>query len=193
MLNFTKKTWQIPLKILALAFVGIMMAMQFPELSYDLGSKTPISITGPEALAGKEYKNSVFASIQGSPNFERAFVYRRYGLSYTYFSLDPYGVNVVVRTYGEVTDDWKKINRFLGKLRPFDNQPFSYRIREIYKEKFDMDILEDAYFLSLGEVPRVSAFQLGATVLSGMVWLGLLYGFFLHRRFKAFFRALFRA
>ncbi len=187
--NFTKKTWQIPLKILALAFVGIMMALQFPELSYDFGSKTPISISGPEVLAEKQYKNSVFVSIQGKPNFERAFVYQRYGLSYTYFSLDPYGAHVVVRTYGEVTDDWKKINRFLGKLRPFDSQPFSYRIREIYKEKFNTDILEGAYFLSLDEVPRVSAFQLGATVLSGIVWLGMLYGFFLHRRLKTFFRA----
>jgi hypothetical protein len=119
MFLLSKRFWLTVLKIFGLTFVGGMIWVQIPELRYDLGPKTPVQITRPEDLSMVRFPRATFVSIRGKPNFERAFVYRRYGLSYTYFHVDPYGMRLVVRTYGKVTDEWRKLNRFLGRLRPF--------------------------------------------------------------------------
>jgi len=94
----------------------------------------------------------------------------------------PYGARLVVRTYDKVTDQWEDLRRFLGRLQPFAQQPFSYRIREIYRERAGIEIPEDAFFLALDDVPQASGWQLGALALSGVLWVGMLYGFFLRRR-----------
>jgi hypothetical protein len=177
-----RRFWLTVLKGFGLLFVGGMIWVQIPELRYDLGPKRPLAITGPEELSDGRFRRSTFVSIHGKPNFERAFVYRRYGLSYTYFNIEPYGTRLVVRTYDKVTDEWKELSRFLGKLCPFKDQPFSYRIREIYRERFQVDIPENAFFLALDDVPRPSGWQFGAVAFAGVLWLAMFYLFFLYRR-----------
>ena len=172
-------------KVLFLIFVASMIVIQIPELQYDLGDPTPVTIAGPEELSSRRFPGTVFAAIQGKPDFQRGFVYQRYGLSYTYFNLVPYGVRLVVRTYEPVNEQWKELDRFLGKLRPFKRQPFHYKIRDIYKEKFDVDIPEDAFFLGLDDVPKLSGWQVGAVIFAGILWLVLFYMFFLFGRKKA--------
>lgn len=182
MLLLRKGFWLTALKIMGLVFVAGMIWVQIPELRYDLNTRRPVEITGPEALSVERFGHATFVSIRGRPNFERAFVYRRYGLSYTYFNVDPYGMGLVVRTYDKVTDEWKNLNRFLGRLVPFARQPFSYRIRQIYHEKFQVQIPEDAFFLALDDVPRASGWQFGAIAFAGVLWVTMFYLFFLYRR-----------
>lgn len=177
-----KGFWLTALKIVGLVFVGGMIWVQIPELRYDLGRRRPVEITSPGGLSTERFGHATFVSIRGKPNFDRAFVYRRYGLSYTYFNLDPYGAGLVVRTYDRVTDEWKNLNRFLGRLRPFARQPFSYRIRQIYREKFQVEIPGDAFFLALDDVPRASGWQFGAMTFAGVLWVAMFYLFFLYRR-----------
>jgi hypothetical protein len=169
-------------KLFALAFVAAMILIQIPELGYDFGPKEPVEIAGPEGLEPGRFNRATFVSLTGTPNFDRAFIYRRYGLSYTYFLIEPYGLGLVARTYEEVDDTWKTISQFVGKLRPFDRQPFSYRIRDIFEERFQEEIPQSAYFLAIYDVPKPSGWQVGAVALAGALWGLMFYMFFFFRR-----------
>ena len=173
------------LKVAALLFVGAMVYVLLPELFYDLGPKQPLSISSPDDLKSKRPRGTTFVSLAGTPDFTKAFVYPRYGLRPTYFMLTPYDTLVVVRTYEEVNDDWKNINRFIGKLRPFDKQPFHYKIRDIYKEKFDLNVPENSYFLAMDDVPRIQGWNIAALVFACVLWLAMFFFFFIYRRRRA--------
>ena len=181
---FRPKFWLSLLKIAALVFVSGLILVQIPELLYDLSSTKPVDISGPDELQSKNLSQTVFASVRGRPDFEKAFVYNRYGLSYTYFNLKPYGLSIVVRTYEPVTEEWKQLNRFLGKLRPFERQPFHYRIRDIYRDRFQATIPEDAFFLALDDVPRANGWQIGALIFACALWgvMGYMFYFYPWRR-----------
>ncbi len=179
---FRNKYLIAALKIAALIFMGGMVAILLPELVYDFGPKQPLTISGPEDLLAKRPKGTVFASLQGSPDFTRAFVYPRYGLRPTYFTLKSYDMLVVVRTYEEVNADWKSIERFLGKLRPFHRQPFHYRIRDIYKERFELNVPENAYFLAMDDVPKVGGWNIAAFIFSCVLWLAMFFFFLIFPR-----------
>ena len=182
MFLFKGKFWLTVLKVLFLAFVGAMLLVQIPELRYDLGDHVPVDVYTPEELTFERFPKATFVTVHGSPNFEKGFVYRRYGLNYTYFNIKPFGMRIVARTHDEVTDEWKRLDRFLGKLRPFNAQPFHYRIRDIYREKFRAEVPEDAFFLALDDVPRLSGWQIGAAGFSCVLWLVMFYFFFFFRR-----------
>ena len=184
MFLFRLSFWLFLLKLFALAFVGMMAVMQIPELRYDFGAATPLAISGPEELQRLAPRKATFASVRGAPDFEQAFVYKRYGLAYTYFTAAPYGPMLVVRTHDTVDDQWRDIDTLVGRLRRFEDQPFSYRIREIYQEKVGLEVPETAYFLALHDVPRPSGWQIGAVAISSVAWLAMFYGFFLHRRLR---------
>ena len=166
-----KNFWLTALKILALAFVAAMLIIQIPELRYDFGPKQPVEIDGEAGLPPGSFDRATFVSLPGVPDFDRAFIYRRYGLEYTYFLIQPYGIRLVARTYEKVDDDWKTITQFVGKIRPFARQPFSYRIRDIYRERFDVEIPRDAYFLALYDVPQPSGWQIGAVIFAAILWI----------------------
>jgi hypothetical protein len=155
-----------------------MVLVQIPELTYDLAPKRPVRITAVSQLDPERLGGKVFASVEGTPDFEDAFIYQRYGLSYTYFTIQPYGLRMVVRTFEKVDDSWRNRRQFLGKLRPFDDQPFSYAIEEIYRSDFDVEVPENSYFLALDDVPKVSGWQLGAAIFALVMFAVLFYLFF---------------
>jgi len=176
--------WLLVLKILALSFVGAMFLVQIPEMRYDLGAKEPVVVSGPRELSFEKFPRATFVAVEGKPDFQKAFVYKRYGLSYTYFNIDPHGMGLVVRTHHKVTDEWRDLDRFLGKLRPFRYQPFHYRIRDIYKEMFDTPVPRDAFFLALDDVPRLNGWQVGAMIFAAVLWAGMFYMFFFFKGWK---------
>ncbi len=176
-----KRIWLTVLKVFLLVFVAAMVVIQIPELRYDLGTKTPVAVADPGELDAKALNGSVFASVKGKPNFEQAFVYQRYGLGYTYFILEPYGLRMVVRTFEKVTEDWRNIDTYVGRLRSFDDQPFSYRIEEIFRDKYGKAVPEDSYFLALYDAPALNAWQIGAVIVATVSWGAMLYLFFFHR------------
>lgn len=175
------KFWTHILRIAALLFVGGMIYVQIPELTYDFGSKVPKAISGQAELTPDNFPKTTFISLKGKSDFEKAFVYKRYGLSYTYFNIKPYGMHLVVRTYEPVTDEWENINMFLGKLRPFNRQPFHYKIKDIYKEKFETEVPENAFFLALDDVPKISGWQVGAIIFACLLWLVMFYMFYIYK------------
>jgi len=176
------KFWTHILRIAALLFVGGMVYIQIPELTYDFGPKIPKAIKGVDELTTQNFSGTTFISIKGDADFERAFVYKRYGLSYTYFNIKPYGMNLVVRTYEPVKPgDWKKIKMFLGKLRPFNRQPFHYRIRDIYENKFDTEVPDNAFFFALDDVPKTSGWQVGAVIFACVLWCVMFYMFYFYK------------
>jgi hypothetical protein len=179
---FRKRLWLTLLKLLALGFVGGMMLVQIPELRYDFGPAAPVTISNPEDLSPAVFTQATFVSVAGTANFERGFVYQRYGLGYTYFTIEPYGIRLVARTYDKVNDEWKALNRFLGKLHPFNKQPFSYRIRQIYQDNYGTDVPDDAFFLALDDVPKPSGWQVGAILFASVLWLIMFYMFFFYDR-----------
>lgn len=168
------------LKIFLLLIVAFMGWMQIPELSYDLGSKTPVEITDQADLTRSRLQGTVFASVKGTPDFTNAFVYRRYGLDHHYFTVEPYGMRMVVRTYDEITEDWNEISRFIGRLRPFDEQPFSRYIAAIYLDRFGVEVPGDAWFLALDDVPKPSGWQIGGLFVAAAIWMILFWLFFLN-------------
>ncbi len=170
------------LKVLLLAIVGLMAWIQVPELVYDLGASTPVEVKGPEDLDVRSLGNTAFAVIRGTPDFRNAFVYKRYGLDHHYFTVKPYGMRLVVRTYDEITDEWQQLNSFVGRLRPFNRQPFSRYIAAIYLERFGITVPDDAWFLALDDVPKPSGWQAGGLVLAVVIWIALFWLFFLRGR-----------
>jgi len=173
--------WLLALKIVALAFVGAMVLVQIPEMRYRLGPKEPVVISEPGELSLGKFPGVAFVMIQGKPDFGNAFVYRRYGLSYTYFNLESYGMRLVIRTHRTVNPEWRQLDRFVGKLRPFRYQPFHYRIRDIYREMFGAMVPADAFFLALDDVPRLSGWQVGAVTFAALLWIAMFYLFFIFK------------
>jgi hypothetical protein len=165
------------LKIAFLTVIAFMAWMQVPELRYDLGSGRPLEVEDPAGL--KRVTGTTFAVVRGNPDFTNAFVYRRYGLDHSYFTVMPYGMKLVVRTYDGITDEWRSIHSFVGRLRPFDRQPFSRYIAAIYRDRFGVEVPSDAYFLALDDVPEVSGWQVGSLILVGILWFFLFWFFFL--------------
>lgn len=176
------RTLLLFLKIVCLLIVALMAWVQVPELAYDFGPRTPQEITGLEDLSAGKVPSTVFAVVRGTPDFTNAFVYRRYGLDHHYFTVEPYGMRLVVRTYDEITDEWRQLTSFVGRLRPFDRQPFSRYIADIYRERFDLKVPGDAWFLALDDVPGPSGWQAGGLVLAVAMWLILFWLFFLRGR-----------
>ena len=70
-----KKFWLTLIKVFFLLFVASMVFLQLPELLYDLSSNKPVLIDGVENLEREGANKTIFASIGGRPNFDRAFVY----------------------------------------------------------------------------------------------------------------------
>jgi len=169
-------------KVFVLALVALMAWIQVPELTYDFWSKEPLEVAGPDDLNPSLVSGTTFAVIRGTPDFSEAFIYRRYGLDHHYFTVDPFGYRLVVRTYDKITDEWKGFNSLVGRLRPFEKQPFSRYIRAIYKDRFNVILPPDAYFLALDDVPKPSGWQIGGLVLAVLMWLGLFWLFFLWKR-----------
>jgi hypothetical protein len=167
------------LKIVPLVILALLAMMQIPELIYDFGTKKPLEIDDLSDLTDGTVGRTVFASVKGTPDFTNAFVYQRYGLDLHYFNVQPYGMNLVVRTYDEITDEWKQIGNFVGRLRPFDRQPFSRYIAAIYDEKFGLQVPGDAWFLALDDVPKPSGWQIGGLVLASLIWMFMFWLFFL--------------
>ena len=167
-------------KTVSLLFVGWMISLQIPEISYDLGAKIPIVISGPEELIPERFTHSTFAAIKGQGDFAKAFVYKTHGLSYSYFTIKAFGhEKVVVRTSEPITDQWNEFDRFVGRLRPFRQQPFSYRIKAILKDSFQIDLPDEAYFLALYDKPELNGWQVGAALFASLMWVLMFYLFFI--------------
>jgi hypothetical protein len=175
------------LKVLALAFFCMTALVQLPELTYDLGPGTPVEVSSPEELTAERFgsgreRRSTFVSVEGRADFDRAFVYTSHGIRYTYFPVEPYGTRLVCRTHEKVTDEWKAIGRFVGRLRPYRRMPFSRSVRRAFADEFGAEVRPDAFFLAMDDVPRPSGWQVGALVFSAAAFGVLLYLFFIRPR-----------
>lgn len=170
------------LKALLLLFVARMMLLQVPELLYDISGPTPVRIEGPQDLAPGRFKTSTFVNIAGRPDFTRAFVLPTHGLRITSFPIEPYGMNLIARTYDKVDEEWEKLDHFVGRLRPFKQQPFRGRIQKIFLGQYQREIPEGAYVLTLYDVPHLSGWQVGAVIFAGLLWALMFFFFFVRRR-----------
>lgn len=90
--------------------------------------------------------------------------------------------------YGPVNDDWKKLNRFIGKLKPYGKMPFSDSVARAFKEQYDIDIKTNAFILLYDDVPEPDGWQIGALVFSSVMFAVLVFVFFffpkIRRRLK---------
>ena len=172
------------LKAAALLFAAGLALLQIPELTYDLGPKTPVEIAGPDALRAQHVRGSTFVSVAGEIDLGRAFVHQTHGLAWTYFLVKPYGPALVVRTWEPVKDDeaWRRVGRFVGRLQPLARMPFSRSVRAIYRERFGVDLPADAYFLARDDVPALSGWQVGALVFAVLLEGAMIYFFYFFRR-----------
>ena len=177
-----KKFWLTVLKLFMLAFVGGMILVQVPELRYDLGSREPVAIESPSQLADLRPRGSTFATVAGKADIERAFVYSTHGISYSYVLVKPYDRRLVVRSFENITKEWQQFDRFVGRLKPFRRMPFSRRIRSLFQKEFKVEIPADAYFLGRDDVPRPSAWQIGALIFASLLWAVLFYFFWFFSR-----------
>jgi len=177
------------LKVLVLGAVAGLVLAQIPELRYDLGPKTPMAISSPRDLTPALHSRVTFAAVRGRAGFDKAFVYKTHGLAGTYFLVEPYGRRLVVRTFervvdetGGVPDEWRRVERFVGKLRRFGRMPFSRSVRGGFRQQYNVEIPRDAFFLALDDVPRLSGWQVTAVIVATIMWVGLFYLFFLYPR-----------
>ncbi len=177
-----KKTFTTAGKLLAMLFPMVLALAQIPELRYDFGPQTPVEITSPDQLAFRNIERMKFAAVVGAGDFEHAFVYKRYGISYTYFLVKPYGHKVVVRTYLKVTDDWRQLSKFVGKAQKYRRMPFSRTVLNIFKDKYDINIPADAICLRYDDVPEASGWSVSALIFCVVLWCLMGYVFFIWKR-----------
>lgn len=173
------------LKILLLLFMASMIKFQIPELRYDLGSKEPVQISSPNDLSTLQFGRSMFATVRGKGDFTKAATFSKYGVPYTYFLLEEYGSKLIVRTPERVSEEWSQIDSHVGRLRTIRRMPFSRSIRAGFSKLFDIEIPDDAFFLARDDVPRVSAWSIGAVSFVSVLWFGMAYFFFIHRHISA--------
>lgn len=170
-------------------FLMIVVTMYFkfliPELRYDFGPKEPIKIESLEQLAAARSPRDVFASVRGKADFTKAAMFSKHGVRYTYFLLEEYGPRLVVRTPEEVSEEWTDIEFHVGRLRPYKRMPFDRSIRIGFREKLDVGIPEDSFFLGRDDVPRAGGWSIGALVFASVLWCVLFYFFFVHGRIIA--------
>lgn len=170
------------IKVFLIIVVSMYFKFLMPELRYDFGPKEPIKIESTEQLEAARSPRSVFVSIKGRPDFTKAATFAKHGVRYTYFLLAEYGPRLVVRTPEQVSEEWKDIQFHVGRLRPFKHMPFDGTIRIGFREKFDIGIPEDAFFLGRDDVPQPNGWSICAFVFSAVLWCVLFYFFFIHRR-----------
>ena len=174
---------RIALLLVKLFVMVIVTGMNFiliPEFRYDTGPKTPVDVKTPAELSPERYAVSTFATVHGEGDFDKAFIQSQYGVPYPYFLLKGYGPALVVRTAEKVDDDWKQLDRHVGRLRRYRRMPFSRTVRSVFKERFKEEIPANALFLARDDVPRLSAWQVGAAIFAALLWLILAYMFFVH-------------
>jgi len=165
-------------KLFVMIIVTLMNFVLIPEFRYDTGPKVPVDVKAPDELSPERYAVSTFATVHGEGDFDKAFVQSKYGVPYTYFLLKGYGPALVVRTAEKVDDDWKQLDRHVGRLRRYRRMPFSRTVRAVFMERFDEEIPANALFLARDDVPRLSGWQVGAAIFAGLLWLILAYMFF---------------
>ena len=176
--------WLGIIKVGLILFMLVLIVMQIPELLYDTLGNRPVIIESPEDLDPQLLTGTSYARIQGSPNFEEAFVYERYGLRFVYFTIEPYGRRIIARAYGADVnvEEWKQRTEVAGKLRPFESQPFSYNIRDIYLEENGVPVPQDSYYLGVGDVPSINGWQVGSIIFALILLAAMVYFFFFFRR-----------
>jgi hypothetical protein len=150
-------------------------------MRYDFGSKDPVVIESPQQLKALDVQHSTFASIKGTINFKRAATFATHGLKYTYFMLDEYDNMLIVRTYETIDESWAEIGQHVGRLKPYDQMPFSRSVRAGFKKNFDVMLADKAYFLGRDDVPGVSGWSVGATIFAVALWCILAYFFFIRK------------
>lgn len=175
--------WLEVIKALFLAFVAFMIVIQIPELLYDTLGDRPVIIESPEDLDPQLLLGTSYAKISGTPTFENAFVYERYGLRFTYFTVEPYGLQILARAF-EVrdTEAWEAKTQLEGKLRPFDSQPFSYAIQDIFEDENGVPLPEGTFYLGVGDVPATDWWQIGSMIFALVLFAAMVYFFYFFRR-----------
>jgi len=169
------------LKLFLLLVVTSMVLFQIPELRYDFGPDKPVEIESPEQLKALAVEGSTFAAVKGTVNFDRAATFATHGLKYTYFMLNEYGDMLIVRTYETIDEDWAEVDKHVGRLKPYDQMPFSRSVRAGFSKNFDVMIADDAYFLGRDDVPHLSGWSIGASVFAVVLWCVLFYFFFVYK------------
>lgn len=175
----------IILKLFLLLVVTAMIKFQIPELKYDFGKKEPERIKSVDELSLERFPISTFVSVNGKPDFTKAVIFSKHGVTFTYFLLKEYDAKIVVRTSEEVNEDWEKIDTHLGRLRPYHRMPFSRSVRAGFRTSRDVGIPENAFFLARDDVPKSNGWNIGAVSFAGVLWCILFYFFFVHRRILA--------
>jgi hypothetical protein len=176
-----KRILLLVLKLVALAFVTMMVRLQIPELRYDFGVAEPVEISSPNDLSMARFRRPTFAAVEGKPDLAKAAVYASHGVPFTYFLLEGYGARLVVRTPEQVDPEWANVHAHLGRLRPYHRMPFSRSVRAGFQQLFEVSIPDDAFFLARDDTPRASGWTVGAVVFAGTLWCTLVYFFFIHR------------
>ena len=176
--------WLTLIKLFLLGIMLVMILLQIPELLYDTLENRPVRIGSSADLDPRLLKGTSFAIIQGSPNFEDGFDYIRYGIRFTYFTVDPYGTRIIARAYDVDTEVWEKMTELRGKLRPFSSQPFSYVIRELFAEKIGEEPADNTFFLGVNDVPKANGWQIGTVIFAILLFTAMVYFFFFFRRDK---------
>lgn len=181
---FRKRFWVQAVKFGLLAYFAVLAILQVPELLYDFGPSSPTVVSDSAALRALPAARSRFVTLRGQGEFDQAaFQYRSHGLDGTYFLLKGYDSWVVVRTYDKVTDDWKVLDRHVGRLQPYRTMAFSRTIRKVYQDRFGVTLPANGFYLARDDVPAASAWGIGATVFCILAFLAVLYfGFFWHGR-----------
>ncbi len=179
------RVFLIILKLFMMFVVTAMIMFQIPELQYDFGTKEPLCIKSVDELSIDRFPQSTFVSIQGKGDFAKAATLAKYGVQYTYFLLDGFDNKLVVRTHEAVGKEWENIDFHIGRLRPFDQMPFSRSIRAGFRKLYDVGVDQDAFFLARDDVPRLSGWSIGAVSLVSILWCLMAYFFFVHGRVTA--------
>ncbi len=192
MLLLRRGFWLTILKLAALAFIGAMGLVLIPELRYDLGPKTPIVIPSLEQLEKLGQAGPTFVAVEGRGDFEKAIIHKTYGVAFAYFLVKPYGRRLVVRTHERIEEeDWKRLDRFVGKLKTFRQMPFRRTIRAGFRDEFDVEIPSGAFFLARDDAPHVSGWQIFALIFVAVLWSVLFYIFLVFPLRKKRSRSLF--
>jgi hypothetical protein len=132
---------------------GLLLYHLRDDLSYALSAKTPEELDATRALAASVPAAGRLAAIAGQPDYRDALVFEPKGDRYrrAFFPLLGTGARVVVRA-DETSTRHELSERFVGRLRRFDDLPYADQIRDYYAGKVKV-----THLLDLGRVEKLLA------------------------------------
>lgn len=158
------------LAVLFLVSWGLTLLLVRGSIVYALSGDAPLIPGEGQPLASYTDR---FVQVTGTPEYDLAVGYRRYGVPSYWYPLAEYGHRVIVKA-DQPLPRRAGPQPFQGRLRPVEGTAFSGRVLDRFRLEKGLRIPAGGYVIAADEPPQLFQPMLFLAAPATLVWLGLL-------------------